>query len=265
VSEKLSGVFGVISGSTNIELQNVSRFFSATEPVIANFYLKIAAGEFLALLGPSGCGKSTLLRLIAGLDLADSGKIQMVSSQSKQPAPRGFVFQDSALLPWRTVLQNVCLPLELLGRQGSAVDLAERALERVGLKDALRKFPNQLSGGMKMRVSVARALIAQPSLLLLDEPFTALDERTRHQLQEDLRELWQEMRMTVIFVTHSVSEAVFLANRAVILSSRPARILADELLQLPQQRPGALRMQTEFLSEMNRIYRLSAEAEVLEE
>jgi NitT/TauT family transport system ATP-binding protein len=167
-------------------------------------------------------------------------------------------------LPWTDVLNNVALPLKLMGRaKKEALDAAKDALERVGLGDALTKYPAELSGGMKMRASVARALVAQPSLLLLDEPFAALDENTRHRLQEELRLLWQRAKMTVVFVTHSVSEAVYLSNRAIVLSRRPARILLDARIDLPEARPKKIRTEPGFIRQMDLIYEAFQDGEDL--
>jgi NitT/TauT family transport system ATP-binding protein len=206
----------------------------------------IAPGEFVSLLGPSGSGKSTLLRMIAGLETADSGSLRVESGS------RSFVFQDAALLPWRTVLQNVMLPLELTGahRASARAGEARDALAMVGLADAADLYPNQLSGGMKMRVSVARALVSKPSLLLFDEPFAALDERTRHRLQEDLRSLWLSFGMTVVFVTHSASEAVFVSDRAIVLSGSPGRVLDDHAISLGRERTDPLRSDPRYIEEI---------------
>ena len=206
--------------------------------VIAGMDLDVAAGEFLAMLGPSGCGKSTLLRMIAKLAQPDSGSLHF----EPDSAATGYVFQDAHLLPWRTVLDNAALPLELLGvsvedRRARTRDL----LVQVGLGEALSRYPAQLSGGMRMRVSLARALVTNPQLLLLDEPFAALDEITRFQLEVQLRKLWQERGMTVIFVTHSISEAAFLANRAIVLTRRGGGIKLDRKIDLPGTRDNTLR------------------------
>ena len=211
--------------------------------------LEVGPGEFVALLGPSGCGKSTLLKLVAGLERPDRGSVR--TDSFGRPHFRGFVFQDACLLPWRSTLENVALPLELLGQsRAGARALAAEALERVGLREAAGRLPRQLSGGMRMRASLARALIAKPSLLLLDEPFAALDEDARHGLQDDLRALWEDLGMTILFVTHSVAEAAFLANRTVLLSPRPARVRHDRATDLPSPRPPGLRLTDAFLREM---------------
>lgn len=216
--------------------------------------LEVAPREFLAILGPSGCGKSTLLRLIASLDEPQAGRIDIDSPEGAD-TPISYVFQDAHLLPWRSVLRNVELPLELRGvRAAKRREAALHALERVGLAEAASRYPVQLSGGMRMRVSLARAMVTFPSLLLLDEPFAALDEITRQKLDEQLRTLWLSSGMTVVFVTHSTAEAVFLAQRAVVLSARPGRIVADQPISLPREREGLLRATPEFAGQTRVLY-----------
>jgi NitT/TauT family transport system ATP-binding protein len=234
-----------------VQVRGVRRVFDTGVVALDNLSLNVSAGEFLAILGPSGCGKSTLLRLIAGLDQPQAGSVTIPDTSSlpraRHRAEIAYVFQDAHLLPWRNVLDNVALPLELMGisrRQRLAP--ARQAIERVGLSDAADRYPNQLSGGMRMRVSLARAMVTEPSLLLLDEPFAALDEITRQRLDEQLRELWSAIGMTVIFVTHSTAEAIFLADRAIVLSKRPGRIVEDYRIDLPAQRTGPLRATPEF-------------------
>jgi NitT/TauT family transport system ATP-binding protein len=223
-----------------VELDRVRRVFANNHVVVAGMDLRIDAGEFLAVLGPSGCGKSTVLRMIARLADPDSGKIRI--DPNTERFQTAFVFQDAHLLPWRNVLANAALPLELMGEpKAKREEKARAALEQVGLLEALDRFPAELSGGMRMRVSLARALVTDPRLLLLDEPFAALDEITRFHLDVQLRELWQRRGMTVIFVTHSVSEAAFLANRAVVLSRRGGAIKLDRRLELPLERNNELR------------------------
>jgi NitT/TauT family transport system ATP-binding protein len=221
--------------------------------------LDIGAGEFAAILGPSGCGKSTLLRLIASLDQPQAGTVSLEPDRAPRPDRKGteiaYVFQDAHLLPWRTVLENVALPLELMhANRRDRLDASTRAIERVGLLDASDRYPNQLSGGMKMRVSLARAMVTEPKLLLLDEPFAALDEITRQRLDEQLREIWMTSGMTVVFVTHSTGEAVFLAERAIVLSKRPGRIMEDRRIQLPVERTGAIRATPAFAAETRALY-----------
>ena len=234
-----------------VSISGLVRTFASGSKVIDGLDLDIAAGSFVALLGPSGCGKSTLLRLIAGLDRPDGGKIVRGEPASPPRTPAlAFVFQDAHLLPWRTVLENAALPLELAGvGRAARHDAAIAALSQVGLTDAMTLVPSELSGGMRMRVSLARALVTQPSLLLLDEPFAALDEMTRQRLDDQLRELWGKLGMTVVFVTHSVDEAAYLAERAVVLSQRPARIVLDRTSSLPATRAVALRTEQAFSSE----------------
>ena len=239
---------------TSVDLRGIRRIFPGPVLAIDGIDLKIAPGEFVAILGPSGCGKSTLLRIIAGLDKADAGSIQ-AGSGGDGHRPIGYVFQDASLLPWRNALRNVALPLELTGvPRADRLAAAAKAIERVELADAITRYPAELSGGMRMRVSLARALVTHPSLLLLDEPFAALDEITRQQLDEQLHQLWSERRMTVIFVTHSIVEATFLAQRAIVLTRRPARVVLDHRLELPVQRTAALRTDTQFSRQMRVLF-----------
>jgi NitT/TauT family transport system ATP-binding protein len=227
-----------VSAGVAVRIENVRRAFGANV-VIARMNLRIEAGEFLAVLGPSGCGKSTLLRMIAGLDRPDAGTI---ATEAEGRFQRAFVFQDAHLLPWRNVLDNAALPLELMGvEREERRAKARTALEKVSLSEALDRYPAQLSGGMRMRVSLARALVTEPQLLLLDEPFAALDEITRFHLDVQLRELWRERRMTVIFVTHSISEAAFLADRAVVMGKHGGNITLDRSMALPEARTNELR------------------------
>ena len=221
--------------------------------------LHVAPGEFVALLGPSGCGKSTLLRMIAGLDQPNAGAVLLDGQPAMLHHGAGdrtaYVFQDAHLLPWRDVLGNVMLPLELLRvPAGERRAAATAAVAQVGLSEALHRYPNQLSGGMRMRVSLARALVTNPKLLLLDEPFAALDEITRQNLDEQLYGLWWERRMTVLFVTHAIAEAAYLAQRAVVLTRRPARVVEDRRVALPVERPGALRGTAEFAAQTAVLY-----------
>jgi NitT/TauT family transport system ATP-binding protein len=239
-----------ISGA-EIEIRELRRTFTESSPIIDGLNLTIGSGEFVSLLGPSGCGKSTLLRLIADLDQPDQGTVRCAVAQNRQRFYRGFVFQEAQLLPWRTVLGNVMLPLELMRLpRTEATERARVILQRVGMGHAIAKLPAELSGGMKMRVAVARALVSSPRLLLLDEPFAALDEITRFQLQEDLYRLWLQEKMTVVFVTHSVSEAVFLSERAVLLSSKPARVVLDHKSSLARERNRETRLDAKYIQEV---------------
>ncbi|HVE23741.1 MAG TPA: ABC transporter ATP-binding protein [Acidocella sp.] len=215
-------------------LQAVGKTFPNGLRALDGISAEIGAGEFVALLGPSGCGKSTLLRLLAGLDQPSDGRIGWEGGMPPGPGEIGFVFQDATLLPWADVAGNVFLPLRLrgVGRAEAAPRIAAM-LEQVGLGAFAQAMPHTLSGGMRMRVSIARALISAPRLLLMDEPFAALDEFTRHKLQEDLRGLWRRSGKTVMFVTHSIYEAAFLASRILVMSPRPGRIAADLSTSLP--------------------------------
>jgi NitT/TauT family transport system ATP-binding protein len=207
-----------------LTIQRVGRHFPGGVVALHDASLRLSEGDFVALLGPSGCGKSTLLRLIAGLDQPDSGAM-IWDGRPPAPGDIGYVFQDATLLPWATAADNVFLPLRLrgLGRQ-DAMSRVDTALQKVGLQGFENALPRQLSGGMRMRVSIARALVTQPRLLLMDEPFAALDEFTRHKLQADLLDVWRDAGCTVVFVTHSIYEAAFLARRIVLMTPRPGRI-----------------------------------------
>jgi NitT/TauT family transport system ATP-binding protein len=233
-----------------LNIEAVGRRFSSGVEALRDVSLTIGAGDFVALLGPSGCGKSTLLRLIAGLDQPDNGALIWQAGQAPNGRPPnaqkpglgeiGFVFQDATLLPWASTEDNVYLPLRLRGvARARAMDDVHAALERVGLIGFEGARPAQLSGGMRMRVSIARALVTRPRLLLMDEPFAALDEFTRHRLQADLLALWRTMGCTVVFVTHSIYEAAFIAQRIVLMTPRPGRIaneLASTLVPGPERR-----------------------------
>jgi NitT/TauT family transport system ATP-binding protein len=208
--------------------------------------LDIGRGEFLSLIGPSGCGKTTLLRIIAGLSEPSQGERQLslgAEGGAKIPSRRvGYVFQDPTLMPWSTVLDNVLLPFRVAGRTGSAErERVREEIRAVGLAGFEDAYPRQLSGGMRMRVSIARALVTDPELLLLDEPFAALDEITRMALNDDLLRLWESRATTVVFVTHSVFESVYLSTRIAVMTARPGRIAADLAVELPRPRERALR------------------------
>ncbi|MBX6745596.1 MAG: ABC transporter ATP-binding protein [Acetobacteraceae bacterium] len=224
-----------------ISLLGVGKRFANGTKALSGLDLTVGAGEFLSILGPSGCGKSTLLRLIAGLAEPSEGRIAFAQAR----APRrdiGFVFQDPTLMPWANALANVRLPLRLAGLPRAEQEArAEAALAAVGLRGFERAWPRQLSGGMRMRVSIARALVTRPSLLLLDEPFAALDEITRHRLNDDLLALWAGSGMTVVFVTHSVFESVYLSSRVVVMAARPGRVVAELPIPIPVPRPPGFR------------------------
>jgi len=226
-----------------IALQGVSKRYGSAAPVLDNISLTISRGEFVTLLGPSGCGKSTLLKLVAGLSPAREGAVR-VNGMTPDSAREmmSFIFQDATLLPWRTVEQNVGLGLELeYAARPLRKERVARMLELVGLSHVSDRYPRQLSGGMKMRVSIARALASHPRILLLDEPFAALDEMTRDRLNEELLRLYSEQKWTVLFVTHSVAEAVFLSSRVVILSPHPGRVAHEIPIGLPWPRTAETR------------------------
>jgi NitT/TauT family transport system ATP-binding protein len=208
-----------------LRIRDVGRRFPTGTEALRGVSLDIGAGDFVALLGPSGCGKSTLLRLIAGLDRPDAGRLEWDDGRPPAPGDIGFVFQDATLLPWASAEENVYLPLRIRGAAwADAAGDVRAALARVGLTGFEAARPRQLSGGMRMRVSIARALVTRPRLLLMDEPFAALDEFTRHRLQADLHDVSQDVGCTVVFVTHSIYEAAYLARRIVLMTPRPGRI-----------------------------------------
>jgi NitT/TauT family transport system ATP-binding protein len=237
-----------------VSVQNVSKLYSGTSAgnthALSNVTLDIQPGDFVSLLGPSGCGKSTLLRLIADLIDPSEGRITIKGKpahQARLDRDYGFVFQAPVLYDWRTVLRNVQLPLEVM--RYSASERNQRAREMlnlVGLKDFERHYPWQLSGGMQQRVSIARALAFKPSILLMDEPFGALDELTRERMNMELLNIWGRTETTVIFVTHSIAEAVFLSNRVVVMTPRPGRIEKIVEIDLPRPRTIETREQTRY-------------------
>ncbi len=226
---------------------------AADKPVHALHYidLTIRQGEFVSLIGPSGCGKTTLLRAIADLESITSGELlvnDMTPSEARLSGAYGYVFQAPALFPWRTVLQNVVLPLQIQGKMAAeAEEIGREQLARVGLTGFEGKYPWQLSGGMQQRVSIARALGFKPKILMMDEPFGALDEITRDNLNQQLQDLWCEEQRTVVFVTHSISEAVYLSTKIVVMSPRPGRIVKIIDSPLPRERTLGLRDTPEFM------------------
>jgi NitT/TauT family transport system ATP-binding protein len=233
-------------------VQGVAKRFASGLLALDGVDLTVSRGEFLSLLGPSGCGKSTLLRIVAGLTEPTAGRC-LLRLDGAQPGHRipagriGFVFQDPTLMPWATVARNVELPFRIAGRVGAEErDRVAQALRAVGLAGFETSYPRQLSGGMRMRVSIARALVTEPDLLLLDEPFAALDEITRHALNDDLLRLWEAQHPTILFVTHSVFESVYLSTRIAVMQARPGRIVADLPVPLPQPRRRALRTDPDY-------------------
>jgi NitT/TauT family transport system ATP-binding protein len=231
------------SGPEIVSLRNVGKTFERGTVALDHFGLDVREGEFVSLLGPSGCGKSTALRIIAGLSAPSAGAVEWPAGSGEI----GFVFQEPTLMPWADVAANVRLPLRLAhADEAQARDAVRQALERVGLAEFANAFPRELSGGMKMRTSIARALTTEPQLLLMDEPFAALDEITRFKLNNDLLTLWQALRRTVIFVTHSVFESVFLSQRIVLMTPRPGRVAAEVIIDAPYPRDERFRTSPEY-------------------
>jgi NitT/TauT family transport system ATP-binding protein len=235
----------------SVSLRDVSKTFATGVTALERFSLALSPGEFVTLLGPSGCGKSTALRLIAGLTEPTGGSVEWAGAGGNGGHARhgrvGFVFQEPTLMPWATVERNVRLPLDL--RDTTASESAPRvaaALARVGLEGFAHAYPRELSGGMKMRASIARALVTEPALLLMDEPFAALDEITRFKLNDDLLGLWQTLGKTVAFVTHSVFESVYLSQRIVVMTPRPGRVFTELRVDAPYPRDGRFRTSAEY-------------------
>jgi NitT/TauT family transport system ATP-binding protein len=211
-----------------VALQDIGKTFANGIIALDGVDFDVSAGEFLSLLGPSGCGKSTALRIIAGLIPPSHGRVRWTNGDSVSARGISFVFQEPTLMPWTDVSGNVSLPLRLAGVDAqAAASRVDEVLARVGLSEFRHVYPRELSGGMKMRVSIARALVTKPKLLLMDEPFAALDEITRFKLNNDLRALWSTLGTTIVFVTHSVFESVFLSNRIVVMTPRPGRVFCD--------------------------------------
>lgn len=236
-----------------LEARGITKLYrrdGQTMPVLENFSLSVADLEFLVLLGPSGCGKSTLLRIIDGIETCDAGQVILDGKDvtGTTGAGRGMVFQSFELFPWRTVLGNVAFGLEVAGVAASARnETAQHYIDLVGLGAFANSYPHQLSGGMQQRVGIARALAIDPAILLMDEPYGALDVQTRELLQDELLSIWEKQRKTVIFVTHSIEEALYLADRIVVMSPRPARI--ERVIEVPFARPRRddLKSTPEFL------------------
>jgi NitT/TauT family transport system ATP-binding protein len=230
-----------------LALRGVGKVFSNGVTALSAVDLTIREGDFLSLLGPSGCGKSTALRLIAGLSTPTSGVLDWRGGGSLDRANIGFVFQEPTLLPWASVFDNVWLPLRLKGiSRAKAAPAITEMLARVHLTGFEAAVPRELSGGMKMRVSIARAMVTKPRVLLMDEPFAALDEITRFKLNNDLLELWQDERFTVVFVTHSVFESVFLSNRVVVMAARPGRVFDELAIEASYPRDEVFRTSPDY-------------------
>jgi NitT/TauT family transport system ATP-binding protein len=223
-------------------LQQVDKVYANGVVALRHLDLDVGEGEFLSLLGPSGCGKSTVLRLVAGLGEVSGGRIEWPNGNGRARGDIGFVFQDPTLMPWATVSANVLLPLKLRGVPADEGEArAREAIGLVGLDGFERAYPRELSGGMKMRVSIARALVTHPRLLLMDEPFASLDEITRFKLDNDLLTLWARQRWTIVFVTHSVYESVYLSTRIAVMTARPGRTASEVAIEAPTPRDESFR------------------------
>ena len=246
-----------------VKFTSLKKRYGTGPLILDDINLAVAPGDFVSLIGPSGCGKSTILKLVSGLSPGTEGGLTVLGTTPKQARDRqAFIFQDATLLPWHTAQRNVELPLRLRGAPaGERTAKAQEMLSLVGLDAARDYYPRQLSGGMKMRVSIARALTLSPQLLLLDEPFGALDEMTRNRLNEELLALRERSRFTALFVTHSVSEAVFLSNRVLVMAANPGRLHAEVKVDLPYPRTPALRERPEFQAKVNEVSRLLHEVE----
>ncbi len=234
-----------------VSIRSLSKKFSNGTLALRDVDLDLYPGEFVSLLGPSGCGKSTLLRIVSGLSEPSAGTMDwptaMHDAAGNPDRGLGFVFQEPTLMPWAPTLENVILPLRLKGMAtGEARERAADMLALVGLKGFETSYPRELSGGMKMRVSIARALVTEPKVLLMDEPFAALDEITRHKLNDDLLGLWERNRFTAVFVTHSVFESVYLSQRIVVMAARPGRVMSEVMVDAPFPRDDLFRTSADY-------------------
>jgi len=238
-----------------VSLRQVGKTYERGTVALEGFDLIVRDGEFVSLLGPSGCGKTTALRIVAGLSEPSEGAVEWPEGKVAGAVGNiGFVFQEPTLMPWANVAGNVRLPLKLAHADTTATDAAvSQALERVGLADFAQSYPRELSGGMKMRAAIARALVTEPRLLLMDEPFAALDEINRFRLNNDLLKLWQMLARTVIFVTHSVFESVFLSQRIVVMTPRPGRVFAEIDIPAPYPRDEDFRTSSDYAGYCRRV------------
>jgi NitT/TauT family transport system ATP-binding protein len=243
----LSGIDASPRAGVAVSLRGVTKVYDSGVVALGPIDLEVRKGEFVSLLGPSGCGKSTALRLIAGLSAPTSGAVQVAHHGAQAARSIGFVFQEPTLMPWTSVRENVRLPLKLahVPREQADARVGD-ALAQVGLAEFADAYPRELSGGMKMRVSLARALVTDPDILLMDEPFAALDEITRFKLNNDLLALWRSLGKTVIFVTHSVFESVYLSQRVIVMTPRPGRIAAEFRIAAAEPRAEEFRTSVEY-------------------
>jgi NitT/TauT family transport system ATP-binding protein len=236
-----------------IRLKSLSKIYQANDSGLNDISISFNEGEWVTLLGASGSGKTTLLKLIAGLEIQSGGRLENTYS----PEETSFVFQEPALLPWKNVLENVTLPLIIRGIEKTIAEArALPWLQKLRLADFTKSYPHELSGGMKMRVSLARALVTEPKLLLLDEPFAALDEPIRIELGIELRSLFRQLKPTIIMVTHSITEGLWLADRFVVLQGNPGQVVLDEPMSLGEERPLKLRGEPEFLKKVETCFQV---------
>jgi NitT/TauT family transport system ATP-binding protein len=242
-----------------LALRNIAKIFPNGVQALADLNFELTGGEFASLLGPSGCGKSTVLRIISGLTEPTSGKMEWLDS-ARGPQQLGYVFQEPTLMPWASIARNVALPLKLQGWPENADKRVSEALARVGLTEFEDVYPRELSGGMKMRASIARALVTEPNLLLMDEPFAALDEITRFRLNNDLLALWHSLQKTVVFVTHSVFESVYLSQRVIVMTSRPGRVFTQLVIDAPYPRDERFRTSGAYAGYCRRVSEALAQA-----
>ncbi len=242
---------------TKLATSRLGKSFSDLE-VLRGINLAVERGEFVCLVGPSGCGKTTFLRIVAGLEAATTGDVSLDGRRVHQPGiDRGFVFQNDALLPWRTVFANAIIGREVAGRVGATDrDRTLELLKLVGLQGFEHYYPRQLSGGMRQRVNLARALVIDPEILLMDEPFAALDAQTREIMQTELLRIWERGHKTVLFVTHQIDEAVFLADRVLVFARRPGRLQAEVRIDLPRPRTLSMKRTPEFVNLVDLIWRM---------
>jgi len=251
------------SAAPVVAFRGVGKTFANGVIALDRLDLDVRPGEFVSLLGPSGCGKSTALRIVAGLSEPTSGTVEWLEAEAASaggPRRIGFVFQEPTLMPWATVAANVRLPLKLAGLDRPAPARVEAALARVGLSSFAQSYPRELSGGMKMRTSIARALVTEPKLLLMDEPFAALDEITRFRLNNDLLVLWHSLGKTVVFVTHSVFESVYLSQRIIVMTPRPGRVFTELLIDAPYPRDERFRTSADYVAHCRQVSEALARA-----